>query len=111
MRRLRRTFFPQTPRNMANLHDLLMAADNECFAMTLQNPPNRLKYINYFHLLNTKHKKRIKTNHFNRFYQGPLLVEGTVSGVIFCNVANINLIAPDLRNVGHSKSIMYMNVI
>ncbi|KAL5239475.1 hypothetical protein ACI65C_006885 [Semiaphis heraclei] len=41
MRRLRRTFFPQTPRNMANLHDLLMAADNECFAMTLQNPPNR----------------------------------------------------------------------
>ncbi|CAI6350325.1 unnamed protein product [Macrosiphum euphorbiae] len=74
MRRLRHTFFPQTPRNMANLHDLLTAADNECFAMTLQNPPNR-------------------------FYQGPLLVEGTVSGVIFCNVANINAIAPDLRNI------------
>jgi len=51
MRRLRRKFFPQTPRNMANLHDLLTAADNEHFAMTLQNPPNRLKYINFSHLL------------------------------------------------------------
>ncbi|XP_060857935.1 uncharacterized protein LOC132935404 [Metopolophium dirhodum] len=74
MRRIRRKFFPQTPRNMAHLHDLLTAADNEHFAMTLQNPPNR-------------------------FYQGPLMVEGIVSGVIFCNVANINIIAPDLRSV------------
>lgn len=59
MRRLRRKFFPQTPGNMANLHDLLTAADNEHFTMTLQNPPNKLKYINFFHLLNTKHKKSI----------------------------------------------------
>jgi len=59
MRRLRRKFFPQTPRNMANLHDLLTAADNEHFAMTLQNPHNRLKYINLSHLLSIKHTKSI----------------------------------------------------
>jgi len=33
------------------------------------------------------------------------MVEGIVSGFIFCNFANINIIAPDLRNVGpfHNK--------
>ncbi|KAF0759828.1 Uncharacterized protein FWK35_00009073 [Aphis craccivora] len=29
----------------------------------------------------------------------PLMVEGIVSGFIFCNFANINIIAPDLRNI------------
>ncbi|KAL4089316.1 hypothetical protein QTP88_024370 [Uroleucon formosanum] len=34
-RRLRRKFFPPTPQNMENVHNLLTAADNEHFAMTL----------------------------------------------------------------------------
>ncbi|KAL4089373.1 hypothetical protein QTP88_024419 [Uroleucon formosanum] len=41
MRRLRRKFFPPTPQNMENVHNLLTAADNEHFAITLQNLPNR----------------------------------------------------------------------
>ncbi|KAL4089043.1 hypothetical protein QTP88_024121 [Uroleucon formosanum] len=80
MRRLKLKFFLPTPQNMENVHNLLTAADNEHFAMTPQNPPNR-------------------------FYQGPLMVEGTVSGVIFCNIANITLIAQDLRNDGTFKTV------
>jgi len=59
MRRLRRKFFPQTPWKMANLHNLLTLDDNEHFAITLQNPPIRLKYIHFSHLLKTKHTKSI----------------------------------------------------
>ncbi|CAH1713798.1 unnamed protein product [Aphis gossypii] len=72
MRRLRQKSIPATPDNIEDLHTLLMA--NSQFTLTLQNPSNK-------------------------FYQGPLLINQQIKGLIFCNISNIQLLAPELRNV------------
>lgn len=41
MRRLKRRCFPATPRNLAELHYLLVADENEEYTLTLQTPPNK----------------------------------------------------------------------
>ncbi|KAF0750361.1 Uncharacterized protein FWK35_00025138 [Aphis craccivora] len=74
MRRMRRSSFPPTPRNLSHLHALMMQDGNSQFSNTLQNPPKR-------------------------FYQGPLMVNGNIEGVLFCNTANIQQIMPELQNV------------
>ncbi|KAL4132667.1 hypothetical protein QTP88_009785 [Uroleucon formosanum] len=74
MRRLRRQCFPATPRNLAELHYLLVADENKEYTQTLQSPPNR-------------------------FYQGPLLIQGIIQGMIFCNLVNIQQIENGLRNI------------
>lgn len=35
----------------------------------------------------------------HRFYQGPLVVNGVIKGVLFCNIAHIQKIKQHLRNV------------
>ncbi|CAI6372236.1 unnamed protein product [Macrosiphum euphorbiae] len=72
MRRLRQKSFPATPDNIEDLHILLMA--NSQYTLTLQNPSNK-------------------------FYQGPLLINQQIKGLIFCNTTNIQQLGPELRNV------------
>ncbi|KAL4122840.1 hypothetical protein QTP88_015108 [Uroleucon formosanum] len=74
MRRLRRQCFPATPRNLAELHYLLVADENKEYTQTLQSPPNG-------------------------FYQGPLLIQGFMQGIIFYNLVNIQQIENELRNI------------
>ncbi|KAF0723322.1 Uncharacterized protein FWK35_00024173, partial [Aphis craccivora] len=72
MRRLRQKSFPKTPDDIEDLHTLLMS--NSQFTLTLQNPSNK-------------------------FYQGSLLINQQIKGLIFCNISNIQLLEPELRNV------------
>uniref|UniRef100_A0A2S2PRA7 MULE transposase domain-containing protein n=1 Tax=Schizaphis graminum TaxID=13262 RepID=A0A2S2PRA7_SCHGA len=72
MRRLRQGMFPATPQNISEFHDLLKNDENQMFTLTLQ----RLQ-----------------------FYQGPLVVNGVIKGVLFCNIAHIQKIEQNLRNV------------
>ncbi|XP_022164854.1 uncharacterized protein LOC111029917 [Myzus persicae] len=72
MRRLRQGMFPATPQNILEFHNLLGNAENQMFTLTLQKL---------------------------QFYQGPLVVNGVIKGVLFCNIAHIQKIKQHLRNV------------
>ncbi|XP_016659310.1 uncharacterized protein LOC100573804 isoform X1 [Acyrthosiphon pisum] len=74
MRQIRKSIFPPTPRNLLHLHQLLEMNENRHFALTFQAQPNL-------------------------FYQGPLMVNGMLVGLVFCNTSFIQDIAVELQNI------------
>ncbi|CAI6343607.1 unnamed protein product [Macrosiphum euphorbiae] len=74
MRQIRKSIFPPTPRNLLHLHQLLQINENRHFTLTFQAQPNL-------------------------FYQGPLMVNGMLVGLVFCNTSFIQDIAVELQNI------------
>ncbi|XP_029348470.1 uncharacterized protein LOC115034985 [Acyrthosiphon pisum] len=64
MKKIRKSIFPPTPKNLNHLNNLLLLENNRHFTMTFQTPESL-------------------------FYQGPLTVNGTIVGVLFCNIKYI----------------------
>ncbi|CAI6375783.1 unnamed protein product [Macrosiphum euphorbiae] len=74
MRQIRKSIFPPTPMNLLHLHQLLQINENRHFTLTFQAQPNL-------------------------FYQGPLMVNGMLVGLVFCNTSFIQDIAVELQNI------------
>ncbi|XP_016660420.1 uncharacterized protein LOC107883927 [Acyrthosiphon pisum] len=74
MKKIQKSIFPPTPKNLNHLNNLLLLENNRHFTMTFQTPESL-------------------------FYQGPLTVNGTIVGVLFCNIKYIENIKNELKNV------------
>ncbi|CAI6359290.1 unnamed protein product [Macrosiphum euphorbiae] len=74
MRQIRKTVFPPTPRNLQHFNYLLQMDNNKHFTMSFQKQPSL-------------------------FYQGPLIVDGSFVGVLFCNKHHIESIESEFHNV------------
>ncbi|XP_050066010.1 uncharacterized protein LOC126555088 [Aphis gossypii] len=75
MRKIRKSVFPPTPKNLNNLNELLQLEKNKHFTVTFQAPESL-------------------------FYQGPLLLpDGRFVGVLFSNINFIKTIQCELQNV------------
>ncbi|KAE9528745.1 hypothetical protein AGLY_012320 [Aphis glycines] len=73
VRKLRKSIYSSTPKNLLHLHQLLKVNENQHFTQTFQAQPNL-------------------------FYQGPLMVDEKLVGLIFCNTTFIQDFAVELQN-------------